>query len=155
MKIHKGNALRLGGFGILITGPSNAGKSVLTLALIERSLHVGRTAVLVGDDYIELEKAQGQLFAHTPRQIAGAMEIRGAGLFKVDFENKTRLDLVVELGKAGERYPEEHAFKAFGVQLPLLKLPQVGTTDVLALCHAIEATLFRTRWQPEFAEKSN
>jgi len=154
MKIQHGNALRLGKSGVLITGLSNSGKSVLTLALIERSHLAGREAVLVGDDYIKLESVAGQLFAHVPQQIAGGMEIRGAGLFKMDFEKKTRLDLVVELGGAGERYPEEHYFKYPGGQLPLLKLPQLGTADVLALCHAVEAVLFRTRWQPEFAEKS-
>lgn len=155
MKIQHGNALHLGGCGVLIIGPSGAGKSVLTLALIERSQLVGRKAALVGDDYVELEDVAGQLFAHAPPRIAGVMEIRGAGLFKMAYEEKTRLDLVVELGQESERYPEEHFFEDMQVCLPLLKLPQLGASDVLALCHAIEATLFRTRWQPEFSEKSS
>ncbi|RCL00652.1 MAG: hypothetical protein JSC188_000902 [Candidatus Tokpelaia sp. JSC188] len=145
MKIQHGNALLLGNFGVLIIGLSGSGKSVLTLALIERSHLVGRKAVLVGDDYVELKNIAGQLFAYAPLKIAGIMEIRGAGLFKMAYGEKTRLDLVIELDKKGERYPEEHFFERMQVRLPLLKLPQLGKSDLLALCHAVEATLFKTR----------
>ncbi|RCL02244.1 MAG: hypothetical protein JSC189_000557 [Candidatus Tokpelaia sp. JSC189] len=153
MKIQHGNALHLGGFGLLIIGLSGSGKSVLTLALIERSHLFGRKAALVGDDYVELENMTGQLFAYAPLQIAGVIEVRGAGLFKMAYEEKTRLDLVIELDKKGERYPEEHFFENMQVRLPLLKLPQLRESDVLGLCYAVEATLFGTRWQLESAEK--
>jgi len=153
MNVQHGNALRLGGFGVLITGPSNSGKSFLTLTLIERSHLVGRKAALVGDDYVELERSAGQLFAHAPLPIAGIMEIRGAGLFRMEFEEQVRLDLVASLDKAGERYPQERYFEYLGVKVPLLELPQLGTADMFALCHAIEATLFRTCWRLELETK--
>ncbi|RCL02435.1 MAG: hypothetical protein JSC161_000868 [Candidatus Tokpelaia sp. JSC161] len=75
MKIQKGNALQLGEFCILIIGPSGSGKSVVTLALVERGHHAGRKATLVGDDSVELENISGELFACTPYQIAGAIDI--------------------------------------------------------------------------------
>jgi len=154
MTTYNGNALQLAGKGILIIGPSNAGKSVLTLALIERSHLAGRKAVLVSDDYVIMEHAGGQLFASVPPQIAGAMEIRGAGLFQMDYADKTRLDLVVELTEMADRFPGDHVFSLYDVNLPLLRLPRLGLAEALTLCHAVEATLFGTRWQPEFSQKN-
>lgn len=146
MKIYHANALRLGAFGVLITGASGAGKSVLALALIERGAVFGHGAALVGDDYVYLEAVDGRLIAHTAVSIAGAMEIRGAGLFAVEYEEKIALDLVVALGEAGERYPQAHMFEALGVEVQCLHLPSLGEADGLALCQAVEAALFKTPW---------
>ncbi|AQS40869.1 MAG: Hypothetical protein BHV28_01440 [Candidatus Tokpelaia hoelldobleri] len=146
MEIYHANALRLGTFGVMITGASGTGKSVLTLALVERGAVSGHGAALVGDDYIYLEAAGGRLIAHTAAPIAGAMEIRGAGLFAVEYEEKVVLDLVVALGETGERYPKAHRFGALGVEVKCLHLPSLGEADGLALCQAVEATLFKAPW---------
>jgi len=149
MKMYHANALRLGSFGVLIMGEPGTGKSVLTLALIERGAIFGRDAVLVGDDYVYLVEKDGRLLAHTAAPIAGAMEIRGAGLFVVDHEESIALDLVVVLGERGERYPQAHMFAALGVKVKCLYLPSLGMADGLALCQAVEATLFKTPWHGE------
>lgn len=140
MEIYHANALRLGTFGVLITGASGTGKSVLTLALVERGAIFGHGAALVGDDYVYLEAVAGRLIAHAAAPIAGAMEIRGAGLFAVDYEENVILDLVVVLGETGERYPQAHMFEALGVEVKCLYLSPLGEADGLALCQAVEAT---------------
>lgn len=156
----KANSLRLGIRGVLIYGAAGAGKSALTLALLERAALFGRSAALIGDDYSLLRQARGAVYAACPPHIAGALEIRGAGVFQTAYEAETLLTLAVELAGAGERYPQGHYWhwpqqpaaaqaEAAAPQrpeaiLPLLKLPQAGKADILALCHAVEAWLFKT-----------
>jgi len=141
------NALVLEDYGVLILGESGSGKSLLTLTLIERAQLIGRTAQLVADDYCELMAQDDRLMACVPKNIHGAMEIRGAGLFSYSYQERTGLDLVVELNSDAERYPEAQDFCLFGICLPRLRLPRLdGNIPLLAVCHAIEATLFQPRW---------
>jgi len=149
----RANSLRLGAYGVLILGETGAGKSALTLALLERAAWFGRSAALIGDDWTEIRCKAGALHAHNPPNIAGGLEIRGAGIFQMPFEPSGALHLAVELKGAGERYPQGHYWhlpqdcrtekKAEIAPLPLLKLPEAGRTDILALCHAVEAKLFK------------
>jgi len=137
------DVLQLGDEGVLILGESGAGKSLLTLTLIERAPSSGRTACLVADDYCELTASSGKLVARAPASICGAIEIRGAGLFTLPYQQQVTLSLVVELVAAAPRYPENHQFSRFGVTLPCLHLPRLdGNVPLLAVCHAIEAYLF-------------
>ncbi|KAA6204538.1 MAG: hypothetical protein DU429_05305 [Candidatus Tokpelaia sp.] len=158
----KANSLRLGGYGLLLIGAAGAGKSALTLALLERAALFGRTAALIGDDYSRLRRENGALYAESPPHIAGALEIRGAGVFQMPYEPFVRLDLAVELAGEGERYPQGRSWhwppaaqvpgarqktgQKQGAGLPLLKLPQAGKADMTALCQAIEARLFKTAY---------
>jgi len=146
------NALALGDYGVLILGATGAGKSLLTLTLIERAYGARRHAQLVADDYCEMTSQSGKLIARAPHSIRGAMEIRGAGLFSLPYQESVALDLVVELVASPPRYPDEaDIFNRFGHALPCLRLPRLdGATPVLAVCHAIEAHLFRPRWHSPF-----
>jgi|GEM_PF-539575 len=155
----KANSLRLGDYGLLLCGAAGAGKSALTLALLERAALFGRTAALIGDDYSRLRWENGNIYAESPPHIAGALEIRGAGIFQMPYEPVVRLDLAAELAGEGERYPQGHSWhwppaarvtsaqqkteQKQGISLPLLKLPQAGKADMTALCQAIEARLFK------------
>jgi len=140
------NALRLDSYGLLIVGASGSGKSLVTRVLIERAALMHRQAVLISDDYVLLRRHADRLVAHAPEAIRGAMEIRGAGLFATPYQEKNALDLVVKLEENGERFPNGQYFSCLDVTLPVLKLPQIGKTDVLAICHAVEAYLFATGW---------
>jgi len=145
-QLYHANALKIGSYGILIMGASGAGKSLVSLTLLERAQLFGRAGVLVSDDYVLLRLEEGKLVAHAPTAIRGAIEIRGAGLFTMPHQGSTQLQLVVELRGKGERFPQGRYFDCLGVSLPLLKLPEAGKADILAICHAIEAHLFKQRW---------
>jgi len=141
------NALTLGGYGVLIMGQTGAGKSLLTLTLIERAQLLGRAAYLVADDYCEIFAKSDKLVARVPATIRGAVEIRGAGLFAYPYREETTLDLAIELVGQAPRYPDNHHFTCLDITLPCLQLPRLdGNIPLLALCHAIEAHLFLSRW---------
>lgn len=149
----KANSLRLAGCGVLIYGAAGAGKSALTLALLERAALFGRSAALIGDDYSLLRVKNGAVYAESPPHIAGALEIRGAGVFQMLYAQSAQLHLAIKLAGEGERYPQGHIWRwqnsgqGQSASLPLLKLPQADKAGILALCHAVEARLFKTPYK--------
>lgn len=142
-------SLVLGCHGLLVSGVSGAGKSSLALMLIERAHQFGRVGTLIADDQTVLHVADQKLIASTPPAIAGAIEIRGAGIFKVDYQREAEINLLVELVPAAQapRYPTDEVRVLAGVTLPVLTLPELaGACDSLQCARAIEATLFMKRW---------
>ena len=102
---------------VLITGPSAAGKSDLTLRLI------GRGWRLVADDYAHVSASDGRLYAIAPETIAGRMEVRGLGIVPVCARGVTRVALLVQLAEGPvERLPEPEFHTIEGVALPVLRL---------------------------------
>jgi serine kinase of HPr protein (carbohydrate metabolism regulator) len=101
------SAVLVGDRAVLIRGPSGSGKSRLTFDLIL----AGRSgqippAVLVGDDRVHLEVAQGRLVVRPARELAGLIEIRGLGIRRCDFAEQAVVGLVVDLSAAdAERLP--------------------------------------------------
>ena len=73
------SAVALGGRAVLLRGASGAGKSDLTLRLIDEG------AQLVADDQVELTAdANGRmLIAAAPEAIAGMLEVRGIGILRL------------------------------------------------------------------------
>ncbi len=143
--------LRLRGRGVIILGRSGAGKTELALTLIERAGLHGHDAALVADDRTLLRARDGALEAAVPPTLAGGVEIRGAGLFRIPFVEKTRLDLVVMLVEPSqaERYPGGGGWRFEGVEIPRLLLPALSSSgDSTALARAVEAFLFGERWSP-------
>lgn len=92
---HAGNihatAVILDGRGILITGPSGAGKTDLAIRLIEAG------GALVADDRVLVSAENGRLIARPPEQIAGNLEIRGFGIVNVAHREQAEIDLVIDL----------------------------------------------------------
>ncbi len=121
-------SLDINGAGVLIVGPSGAGKSDLALRLIEN-----KGAVLVADDRTNLEAKGGLLWAKTPENIEGMMEVRGIGLVQKDFKPQTIVKLVVAAQKNEkiERMPEKTFFKEQGVEVEciLLNLLEASAPD--------------------------
>ena len=107
------SCVALGDAGILILGPSGAGKSDLVLQLIDQPGYgTGAELIrgkLVSDDQTMIERRGDALFAMSPKQIAGLLEIRGQGIVTVDHTAEVRLALIVRLMPAAEieRMPEE------------------------------------------------
>ncbi len=143
--------LQVQGRGVMIMGRSGAGKTELALTLVERALLRGEAASLVADDRTLLHVESGRLIASVPAALAGGVEIRGAGLFKVPFVESALLYLVVRLvdRDEAERYPSGETWGFEGVSLPRLLLPVLSSNgDSNALSRAIEATLFYEKWPP-------
>lgn len=111
-KIH-GTCVSIGQTGVLIRGPSGAGKSDLALRLIDRG------AVLVADDYCEVEKKDGVIVLRAPHIIAGQMEVRGLGIVRVAHMSSAKLGLIVDLADntAIERLPEKLTEDLAGVRV--------------------------------------
>ncbi|WP_156850643.1 HPr kinase/phosphatase C-terminal domain-containing protein [Bartonella refiksaydamii] len=141
------NCLQLGGKGLLIIGPSGSGKSTLTLSLIDRAEWSKREAKLISDDYTELRVENGKLHGYTPEGLQGGIEIRGAGLYAIEFEKQTTIDCVILLGPEYERFSINKTFQFANLRIPLLKLPSLHEADCTAICQAIEAFFFRKVWR--------
>lgn len=142
-------SLVLGSYGILLCGSSGSGKSSLALTLIERAHQAGRVGTLISDDQTIISREDGKLIASTPPAIAGAIEIRGAGLFEVPYQPQAEINMLVELVAADKapRYPRDEKRDLAGIMLPVLTLPALaGDCDSLQCARAIEATLFMKRW---------
>jgi len=116
------SAVLVGARAALIRGPSGAGKSRLALELIEAA-RAGRLrfARLIGDDRVHLESAGGRLLVRPAQQLAGLIELRGAGIVRFDYEPCAVVGLVVDLDAAdAERLPEQQTIAIEGNLLPRL-----------------------------------
>lgn len=92
---------------VLLLGPSGSGKSDVALRLIAMG------AKLVSDDQTALFVEDGRLFAEAPSSLHGQIEIRGAGIVKVEAAGPTLVVLVVHLEpeRAIPRLPESISYR--------------------------------------------
>ena len=84
------------GFGILIRGPSDSGKSDLALRLIDDG------AGLVADDQVIIKAVGQELYLSPPDSLSGLIEVRGVGVIKIEYVSDIRLCLIVELDPRNE-----------------------------------------------------
>jgi HPr kinase/phosphorylase len=94
------SCVAIGQKGVLILGDSGAGKSDLSLRLIDDG------AKLVADDRVELYLARGALCARAPKSITGLIEVRGLGVIALPCRETVRLTLAVKLGAMAKRLPD-------------------------------------------------
>jgi len=114
--------------GVLITGPSGSGKSLLALRLMAFGAH------LVADDRVDLSVEDGHLIASAPPQIAGRIEARAVGLLRAETLEQARIILCVNLDEIEtERLPNHRKDRVLGVELPLVLRVQHGHFDVAIL----------------------
>ncbi len=92
------SAVLAGARAVLIRGPAGSGKSSLALALI-RAVDSGllQFARLVGDDRVYLEPCHDRLLVRPAAALAGLIEVRGAGIARLDHEPVAVVGLVVDL----------------------------------------------------------
>jgi serine kinase of HPr protein (carbohydrate metabolism regulator) len=129
------SCVALGDDGVLILGVPGAGKSDLVLRLIDQpGFGTGDTLIrarLVSDDQTIIERRGEVLYASSPKQIAGLLEIRGQGIVAVDHLPEVRLALVVRLVPATEieRLPEDAQInRIVGVVLPEIAIDPAAVT---------------------------
>jgi serine kinase of HPr protein (carbohydrate metabolism regulator) len=124
--IHQASCVAIEERALLIEGASGSGKSSLALALIDRG------AILISDDAVSLEPAQGRLLASPAPNIVGLLEIRNLGLLEFPTLREVPVSLVVKLDPAAERYIEApETVELGGVSIPLIRLWPGG--EVLAV----------------------
>ncbi|MDE1896021.1 MAG: HPr kinase/phosphatase C-terminal domain-containing protein [Rhodospirillales bacterium] len=113
-----------GGDALLLLGPSGAGKSDLLLRLIDKGF------TLVADDQVMIENSM----ASPPPALAGLLEVRGLGLFRLPYIAPVRLRLVITLSaELPDRLPTPR-------QHPELNLPEI-MLDAAHPAAAARATL--------------
>jgi serine kinase of HPr protein (carbohydrate metabolism regulator) len=140
------SAVLAGSRAVLIRGAAGSGKSRLAMRLIQ-SARCGLIpfARLVADDRVELMAAHGRLLARAPARLAGLIELRGAGIFRLDHEPIAVIGLVVDLGEAGApRLPEsaDRQTEVAGIMLPRVAMapgvdPLPAVLAVLAGTNAV------------------
>lgn len=133
------SCVRVGGRGVLIRGASGAGKSHLAFALILAGRSGAAPATeLVADDRVRLLRRGERLFATAPHNLAGLIEVRGAGIRRMPHAAETAVDLVVDLGAAdAARLPGPAALRTSVEGVEIARLPVLAGGDpvqqVLAL----------------------
>lgn len=134
MQIH-GSCASKGGAGVLLVGPPGSGKSDLLLRLRSHGFE------LVADDRVVI--ADG--IARPPPALAGLLEVRGLGIFRLPYLAETRLALVVGLAPvlslAPPRLPmpERHAV----LDLPLVRIDAAAASAPERVALALEGALGR------------
>lgn len=98
MRLHASCAARAttqGGDAILLLGPPGSGKSDFLLRLLKHGF------ALVADDQVIIEDGA----ARPPESLAGLLEVRGLGLFRLPYLASAQLRLVIQLGRSENRLP--------------------------------------------------
>ncbi|HHG90906.1 MAG TPA: hypothetical protein ENJ90_10595 [Devosia sp.] len=119
------------GRGLLITGRSGSGKSLLALELLGLAGAAGKEARLVADDQVLIESSGGIVEMVTPPSTAGKIELRGRGIVRREHMARARIHLVVELVKQLERMlgPEQLIAEIAGCRVARCPVPHRGIVD--------------------------
>lgn len=133
------SCIEIDGSGILILGKSGSGKSDLCLRMIHHC-----AARLVADDRVDLRVNKNCLYASAPSILAGLLEVRGVGIVKFNYVEKTKIKLVVQLvDKASdiERLPPDEYYVYENCRLPLLKVYAFTASSVDKIVIKLKAVL--------------
>ncbi len=128
MRLHASCAARAnaqGGDAILLLGPSGSGKSDLLLRLLRHGF------MLVADDQVIIENG----LARAPDILAGLLEVRGLGIFRLPYMQTATIRLAAQMGREADRLPLPRRHNALGVPEVTLDpaLPSAPERAALAL----------------------
>ncbi|KRB62998.1 serine/threonine protein kinase [Rhizobium sp. Root708] len=119
-------AIVIGKTGLLFTGPSGWGKSLLAFTCITEAQRLGIPALLVADDQVFLSEQDGAVIAECPPSIQGMIELRGTGIVRVPFAAQAAMHYAVLPGSpTGEhRLPPDNESTQLsdGIDLPAIRL---------------------------------
>ena len=105
-----------------------------------RSRLIDQQAVLVSDDRVALKKGGGSLLASPPDHIAGLLEVRGLGLYRLPYDSDIPVGLAVQLTAADqiERLPDPaETYDVLGVALPTLRMSAFECSSAYKLLLAV------------------
>ncbi|MGR9375028.1 HPr kinase/phosphorylase [Rhizobium leguminosarum] len=132
-------AIVVGKTGLLFSGPSGWGKSMLAFTCMTEARRLGLFTALVADDQVLLSGEAGAVIAACPPSITGLMELRGTGIVHQEHTPRAAMHYAVLPGSAtGEnRVPPEGEMVslAAGLSLPALRL-LAGVSSPLAILMA-------------------
>ncbi len=134
MRVHASCVARAGPDGfdaVLLLGQAGVGKSDMSLRLI----HAGWS--LVADDQVVIENG----IASAPAKLAGILEVRGLGLFRLPFLKSAALRLVIRLAMPLERLPEPRRDPVF--DLPVVTIDAGAISAVERVTLALQASCGR------------
>lgn len=133
-----GTAILIGERGVLITGPSGAGKTTLALALLDHYRIRGLFSRLVGDDQLFAAAHGSRLVCRAPASIAGLAEVHGIGPRPLAFEPAAVIDLVVRLVEPAEmaRLQDEATETIDGCRMPRIDVARQNVTAALPVLTA-------------------
>ncbi len=131
MRLHASCAC-YGNAAVLLLGPSGCGKSDLLLRLVDQKFD------LVADDQVEIEEG----LARPPAALAGMLEVRGLGIFRLTYKAPVPLRLVVRLGEQSQRLPYPDSCHNLG--LPLIKLESAKASAPSRIKLALDAICGRS-----------
>jgi HPr kinase/phosphorylase len=120
---------------VLIRGPAGSGKSRLALNLIQAASG-GQLifARLVADDRVHVEAAHDRLIARPPATLAGLLEVRGLGIWRLPYEPMAVISWVVDLDVAEPmRIPDDTAAHAVVAGIRLRRLAVAPGCDPVAM----------------------
>ncbi|WFP76793.1 HPr kinase/phosphorylase [Mesorhizobium sp. WSM4906] len=139
-----GTAILIGERGVLITGPSGAGKTTLALTLIDHCRIRGLFSRLIGDDRLLAAPHHGRLVCRAPATIAGLAEVPGFIPSPLPFEPGGVIDLHIRLVPKGEmaRFQEEISEPVAGCAVPRIDLAERNAAT------AVPAVMARLSIQP-------
>ena len=129
-------AVLVGARAVLIRGNSGSGKSKLALALLQAAQDVRLSfARLVADDRTRLEAVNGRLLARPAPELAGLLEVRGAGVRHVPYEPVAAVFLVIDIVDEPPRMPDSGDLTVTinGISLPRLAVASNGDPLPLVL----------------------
>jgi hypothetical protein len=118
------SAVLVGARAVLIRGPAGSGKSRLALNLIQAASK-GQLifARLVADDRVHVEAVHDRLIARPPTALAGLLEVRGLGIWRLPYEPMAVVSWVVDLDVAEPmRIPDDTAAHAVVASVRLRRL---------------------------------
>ncbi len=138
-----GTGILIGDHGILLTGVSGSGKSLLALDLIEQAKLRGETALLISDDRVLLSTDEDGLVMEPPPTIEGMIELRGRGIITLPFAKFAHVHLVVDLVDDEQRLLEESEMttRLHGIWVPRCPVPKRGRIDGLHQRFLVHAAL--------------
>jgi len=128
-------AIAIDGRAVLLRGASGSGKSDLALRLIDAG------ARLIADDQSELHRHGDAIVARAPATIAGLVEVRGIGIFRLDALAEAPVALIVDLvpPETLERLPLRRSETILGLALPLIALAPLEASAAAKLRLALRA----------------
>jgi HPr kinase/phosphorylase len=134
MQFH-GSCASKGGLGVLLLGPPGSGKSDLVLRLRAHGFD------LVADDRVDIVDG----VARPPPALAGLLEVRGLGIFRLPHTAEVRLALVVDLSSRPPHLtprlpmPEWHA----ALDLPLVWIDATAASAPERIALALDGAVGR------------
>ena len=129
------------GTGVILRGPSGAGKTDLAIRLIDRG------AILVSDDQTIVRADGDFLLTAPPATIAGKIEVRSIGIMRMNFVTDIPAAVIFDLETEGERerLPDFRYDHIEGVKLPLFCInafEESAAVKVFLTLDALQRNLF-------------